>query len=194
MSLGCKTTLGRSSLSHAQLLAVAATFRRGDIPEQPRQQTPPQVTLDTGSLGLPDARTVNTEAGASIPLTKLDFILHPVVKGSVKVYHAVFKIGSGWCTGYDGHLCWTAVPDPLQLASGETVPSSHLAVSLIARTKGAKILQNNIHEKFLTPFSPFKKGTLCMVIEAKKGGDGESVSMVLSVTVSSKSKQYVSVA
>lgn len=110
------------------------------------------------------------------------------------MYHAVFKIGSGWRTGYDGRLCRTAVPDPLQSASGETVPSSHLAVSLTARTKGAKILQENIHEKFLTPFSPSKKGTLCMVIEAEEGGDGESVGTVLRVTVSSKSKRCVSVA
>ena len=111
------------------------------------------------------------------------------------MYRAVFKISVGWRTGYEGCHCVTNVPDPLQSASGGSVPSSHLAVSLTAKTKGARTLQENIDEKFLTPFAPSKKGTLCMVIkEAEDGRDGESVGTILSVAVSSKKNRRVSVA
>jgi len=63
------------------------------------------------------------------------------------------------------------------------------------KTKGARTLQENIHEKFLTPFAPSKKGMLCMVIqEAEDGKNGESVDMILSVAASSKKNQCISVA
>jgi len=111
------------------------------------------------------------------------------------MYHTVFKIGVGWRTGYEGRHCITNVPDPLQSASGGNVPSCHLAVSLTAKTKGARTLQENIHEKFLIPFAPSKEGTLCMVIqEAEDGKDGQSVGMILSVAASSKKNQHISVA
>ena len=126
---------------------------------------------------------------------EFNFILHPEVKENLKMYHTVFKIGVGWRTGYEGRHCVTNVPDPLQSASGGNVPPSHLAVSLTAKTKGARTLQENTHEKFLTPFAPSKKGTLCMVIkEAEDGRDGESVGAILSVAVSSKKNRSVSVA
>jgi hypothetical protein len=207
-------------LPHALLLTVASAFRRGDIPEQPssRQKTPPPNP--NTSLDPPDSSTniwmVDADdaqrSPAIPPLTsrlthppfftrpdepyvEFDFILRPEVKENLKMYRTVFKIGVGWRTGYEGHHCVTNVPDPLQSVSGGSVPSSHLAVSLTAKTKGARTLQENIHEKFLTPFSPSKKGTLCMVIkEAEDRRDGErdgerneeSVGTILSVAVSSK--------
>ena len=111
------------------------------------------------------------------------------------MYRTVFKISVGWRTGYEGRHCVTNIPDPLQSASGRNVPSSHLPVSLTAKTKGARTLQENINEKFLTPFAPSKKGTLCMVIkEAEDRRDGESVGTILSVAVSSEKNQCVLVA
>ena len=126
---------------------------------------------------------------------EFDFILRPEVKENLKMYHAVFKIGVGWHTGYEGCHCVTNVSDPLQSALGRNVPPSHLAVSLTAKTKGTRTLQENIHEKFLTPFAPSKKGTLCMVIkEAEDRRDGESVGAILSVAISLKKNRCVSVA
>ena len=108
---------------------------------------------------------------------------------------AVFKITVGWHTGYEGHHCITNIPNPLQSVSGGNVPSSYLAVFLTAKANGARTLQENIHKMFPTPFVPFKKGTLCMVIkEAEDRRDGESVSMILSVIVLSKKNRCVLVA
>jgi hypothetical protein len=82
----------------------------------------------------------------------------------------------------------------LQSLSGDTVPSSHLAVSLTSRTKGAKLLNEIINEKFLVAHAPSKKATYCMVTKAEVGKEGgEPVGTILYVTASSKKKRYVSV-
>ncbi|KAG6381505.1 hypothetical protein JVT61DRAFT_88 [Boletus reticuloceps] len=196
---GCNSTLGGLVLSHAQLVAVAVAFRRGDTQDPAtRQKTPPPDAPDVPPEELPsrstDAWTVNLDDVWPIkPLTKLDFMLRPEVKAVLQTHHAIFKIEDTWRAGYLKRLCQTDIPDPFQAASGGPVPSSHLAVNLTARTAGGSTLHENIDEKYLIPYAPSKGGTYCMVTKTNEGGQGEAVGTILSVTTSSRKKQCVSV-
>lgn len=117
-----------------------------------------------------------------------DFLLHPNALKSLEIFRAVFQLTPGWRNGYDGRLVKTEIPSPFQSSSG-LAPSGHLAVLVTARTRGSQLLDISIPEKFLMPYAPNKKDTLCMVIKNAEEEGGESVGSVLwAIQVSSKKK------
>jgi len=213
---GAGTTMAGRILSPRQVVEIVGAFQQGVVAEHAamRAKTPPPTSTDAppspGSSSGPWVVDALDRAIPEAPLMsaptlflplifysrislEFGFMLNPIVKENLKLYHAVFKITAGWRGSYAGRRVITDAPDPLQSASGGQVPPSHLAVTLTAHTKGAAVLQENIPEKYLDPYTPHEKNTLCMVIKHGDGAESESVGMVLRVTASSIKNECVMV-
>ncbi|KAF8837228.1 hypothetical protein BDN67DRAFT_983386 [Paxillus ammoniavirescens] len=127
--LGCDTTLAGTPLTPQESFDVDNVFERDHITEGARTKTPPPT--DSPPPDAEDSPMVDENDVADGRLvSNFNFLMHPNVVDSLKIYHTIFKITGGWQASYLDRHVKTKVPSPFQLPSGQPTPPNTLVVIL----------------------------------------------------------------